>query len=265
MEHLCKQSASGRSITNVKLALKFLDGSKLNSSSTKVTDFCIWTFIQLFTLSCIKLNYFYCLCEDSQRKKKIKSVIVQELFTQEKINIWLKKFYSLKVIVWKIKSILDFCDDSTESTEIFAKLHVCVIVKVRAVWQRAGNLVFYRAHHLQHLLCSLCNHKHFMYSSAHAFSIQLWSTPGTQCDNVPPSTVPLPPLLPVPWFPFPQSPAPGCPPSLGWGEHIWCADLPSLEEIMLQELQEKKYLRSLELKQDAAWTGSSSQRAEFGP
>lgn len=34
---------------------------------------------------------------------------------------------------------------------------------------------------------------------------------------------------------------------------------------MLQELQEKKSLRSLEVKQGAAWTGSYSQRAELGP
>lgn len=34
---------------------------------------------------------------------------------------------------------------------------------------------------------------------------------------------------------------------------------------MLQELQEKKYLKSFELNQDAACTGSSSQRAELGP
>lgn len=69
--------------------------------------------------------------------------------------------------------------------EIFAKLHMCAIVKVKAVWHRAGTPVFYRAHHLQHLLCSLCNHRHFLHSSAHAFSIQLRRTPGTQCDNVP--------------------------------------------------------------------------------
>lgn len=60
-------------------------------------------------------------------KKKNKVCYVKVIYTQKNYYLTEEEFYSLKVIVWKIKSILGFCDDSTEShRDLYQSARVCI-------------------------------------------------------------------------------------------------------------------------------------------
>lgn len=60
-------------------------------------------------------------------EKKNKVYYVKVIYTQKIYYLTEEELYSLKVIVWKIKSILGFCDTSAEShRDLYQSARVCI-------------------------------------------------------------------------------------------------------------------------------------------